>query len=192
MITRPVGSLGHWPLGRWKSNRAHGLASLKIHTVRALGLWQNVSAESPVHLNQCWFIVIKTLRNELQWNVQIVFRVNLLENVICKTSTILSRGQRVTPFCEKILFIVWGIRRVHVFNITFQNIKKLLKIPYTKSPVSMMVHRVGNTLLLDDFDTHKHLLRRQQEDWTWLRRFYYDTILQHDNKVGLRLRVVWF
>ena len=29
-----------------------------------------------------------------------------------------------------------------------ENIKKLLKIPYSKGTVSMMVHRVGNTLLL--------------------------------------------
>lgn len=33
-----------------------------------------------------------------------------------------------------------------------QNIKKLLKIPYSKSHVSMAVHRVGRTLLLDELD----------------------------------------
>lgn len=40
-------------------------------------------------------------------------------------------------------------------NIVFchtQNIKKLLKIPYSKSHVSMAVHRVGRTLLLDELD----------------------------------------
>ncbi len=51
----------------------------------------------------------------------------------------------------------------------------------------MMVHRVGNTLLIDEFDIHKHLLRKQEDDWKWLRKFYYDTIvrqMQHDMKVG--------
>ena len=72
------------------------------------------------------------------------------------------------------------------FIICFQNIKRLLKIPYSKSHVSMMVHRVGDTLLLDDFDIHKHLLRRQEDDWQWLRKFYFETIVQqmhHDMKV---------
>ncbi|XP_074643742.1 erythroid differentiation-related factor 1-like [Tubulanus polymorphus] len=58
------------------------------------------------------------------------------------------------------------------------NIKKLLKIPYSKSHVSMMVHRVGKTILIDEFDVHKHLLRQQKDDWKWLRNFYYDTVLQ--------------
>lgn len=40
-----------------------------------------------------------------------------------------------------------------------QNIKRLLKIPYSKSQVSMMVHRIGKTLLLDEFDIHQHLLQ---------------------------------
>ena len=43
----------------------------------------------------------------------------------------------------------------------------------------MMVHRVGNTLLLDDFDIHKHLLRKQEADWQWLRRFYYETVVRN-------------
>ncbi|CAN8023584.1 unnamed protein product, partial [Ixodes persulcatus] len=40
-----------------------------------------------------------------------------------------------------------------------ENIKKLLKMPYSNSHISMMVHRVGKTLLLDEFDVHRHLLR---------------------------------
>ncbi|XP_022247753.1 erythroid differentiation-related factor 1-like [Limulus polyphemus] len=59
-----------------------------------------------------------------------------------------------------------------------ENIKKLLKIPYSKSPISMMVHRVGKTILLDDFDIHSHLLRASQKQWEWLRKFYYEHILQ--------------
>lgn len=45
---------------------------------------------------------------------------------------------------------------------SFQNIKKLLKIPYSKSHVSMAVHRVGRTLLLDELDTQE-LLRRSSQ-----------------------------
>ena len=54
----------------------------------------------------------------------------------------------------------------------------------------MMVHRVGATLLLDDFDIHKHLLRKQEDDWQWLRKFYFETIvqqMQHDMKVMFSL-----
>lgn len=57
-----------------------------------------------------------------------------------------------------------------------ENIKKLLKIPYSKSSVSMMVHRVGNTLLLDDFDIHTHLLRAAENEWGWLKKFYLEHI----------------
>ncbi len=57
-----------------------------------------------------------------------------------------------------------------------ENIKKLLKIPYSKGAVSMMVHRVGNTLLLDDFDIHTHLLRAAENEWGWLKKFYLEHI----------------
>ncbi len=57
-----------------------------------------------------------------------------------------------------------------------ENIKKLLKIPYSKSAVSMMVHRVGNTLLLDEFDIHTHLLRAAENEWGWLKKFYLEHI----------------
>ena len=65
-----------------------------------------------------------------------------------------------------------------------ENIKKLLKIPYSKGSVSMMVHRIGNTLLLDDFDTHANLLRTVDNEWAWLRKFYIEHILASlDSKV---------
>ncbi|XP_071089090.1 erythroid differentiation-related factor 1-like isoform X2 [Haliotis cracherodii] len=58
-----------------------------------------------------------------------------------------------------------------------ENIKKLLKIPFCKSShISMMVHRISNTLLLDEFDIHKHLLRKEQEEWSWLRHFFYESV----------------
>jgi len=43
----------------------------------------------------------------------------------------------------------------------------------------MMVHRVGNTLMLDEFDIHRYLLRQQDEDWKWLRNFFYETVLRN-------------
>lgn len=41
-----------------------------------------------------------------------------------------------------------------------------------------MVHRVENTLLIDEFDIHKHLLSRAESDWAWLRKFFFEHILQ--------------
>ncbi|XP_014260626.1 erythroid differentiation-related factor 1 [Cimex lectularius] len=71
-----------------------------------------------------------------------------------------------------------------------ENIKKLLKIPYSDSTVSMMVHRVENTLLIDEFDIHKHLLSRAENDWTWLRKFFFDHIIEtlsaKDKSISLR------
>lgn len=62
-----------------------------------------------------------------------------------------------------------------------ENIKKLLKLPYSKGTISMMVHRVGNTLLIDDFDIHKYLLKEVESEWTWLRKFFFENILQTIN-----------
>uniref|UniRef100_A0A3Q3N0L0 Erythroid differentiation regulatory factor 1 n=1 Tax=Mastacembelus armatus TaxID=205130 RepID=A0A3Q3N0L0_9TELE len=54
-----------------------------------------------------------------------------------------------------------------------ENIKKLMKIPYSKSHVSMAVHRVGRTLLLDELDIQELFMRSSQTgDWTWLKEFY--------------------
>ncbi|PNF29301.1 hypothetical protein B7P43_G08945 [Cryptotermes secundus] len=59
-----------------------------------------------------------------------------------------------------------------------ENIKKLLKIPYSKGPVSMMVHRIENTLLIDEFDIRKHLLRTAETEWEWLKKFFSDHVLK--------------
>lgn len=60
-----------------------------------------------------------------------------------------------------------------------ENIKKLLKIPYNpKAHVSMMIHRVGKTLLIDDFDVYKYLLRQSEKEWHWLRKFFFEHVLQ--------------
>ncbi|XP_054016507.1 erythroid differentiation-related factor 1 [Hylaeus anthracinus] len=60
-----------------------------------------------------------------------------------------------------------------------ENIKKLLKLPYNHGVISMMVHRVENTLLLDDFDIHKYLLRQAENDWEWLKKFFYEHIFHN-------------
>ncbi|CAH1374318.1 unnamed protein product [Tenebrio molitor] len=57
-----------------------------------------------------------------------------------------------------------------------ENIKNLLKIPYCKGHISMIVHRVENTLLLDDFDIYKHLLRTSETEWKWLKKFFFENI----------------
>ncbi|CAH2059085.1 unnamed protein product, partial [Iphiclides podalirius] len=55
-------------------------------------------------------------------------------------------------------------------------IKKLLKLPYQPNgTVSMMVHRVENTLLLDDFDVYDYLMK---SEWSWLKDFFYENIVK--------------
>ncbi|XP_059486132.1 erythroid differentiation-related factor 1 [Neocloeon triangulifer] len=66
-----------------------------------------------------------------------------------------------------------------------ENIKKLLKIPYSKGPVSMIVHRVENTLLIDEFDIHKHLMRTAESEWKWLRKFFFEHIMSTLSSKGL-------
>ncbi|KAF5299483.1 hypothetical protein FQR65_LT01064 [Abscondita terminalis] len=63
-----------------------------------------------------------------------------------------------------------------------ENIKNLLKIPYHKGSVSMMVHRVENTLLLDDFDIYKHILRTAETEWEWLKRFFCENFKSNINQ----------
>lgn len=63
-----------------------------------------------------------------------------------------------------------------------ENIKHLLKLPYASNcSVSMMVHRIGNTLLIDDFDVHRFLLQQEDCNWTWLRSFICDHVLTRLN-----------
>lgn len=59
-----------------------------------------------------------------------------------------------------------------------ENIKQLLKLPYEpNTPISMMVHRIGSTLLIDEFDVQKYLLQQEDDEWKWLRSFIFETIL---------------
>lgn len=73
-----------------------------------------------------------------------------------------------------------------------ENIKNLLKIPYHKGAVSMMVHRVENTLLLDDFDIYKHILRTAETEWEWLKRFFFDNFKNNINQEELYDSTVYF
>lgn len=43
-----------------------------------------------------------------------------------------------------------------------ENIKRLLKLPYASNcTISMMVHRIGSTLLIDDFDIQRFVFFQQ-------------------------------
>ncbi len=52
-------------------------------------------------------------------------------------------------------------------------IKTLLMLAYNdQSVLSYFVHRVGNTLLIDEFNLHRYLLwKSEEEEWMWLRKF---------------------
>ncbi|KAG4071255.1 hypothetical protein HA402_003959 [Bradysia odoriphaga] len=68
-----------------------------------------------------------------------------------------------------------------------ENIKNLLKLPYSpKSTISMMVHRIENTLLLDDFDLYKFLLQQADDDWKWLRKFIFENLSPKDRSMLLK------
>ncbi|XP_037967622.2 erythroid differentiation-related factor 1 [Plutella xylostella] len=55
-------------------------------------------------------------------------------------------------------------------------IKKLLKLPHQpKGTVSMVVHRIHNTLLLDELDVYRYLVK---SEWGWLRDFFYENIMK--------------
>lgn len=60
-----------------------------------------------------------------------------------------------------------------------ENIKKLLKIPFAgkQSTISMMVHRVGRTLLIDDFDLSSLALQEHEFQWSWLRKLIYEVLI---------------
>lgn len=58
-----------------------------------------------------------------------------------------------------------------------QNIKKLLKIPYSKSHVSMAVHRVGRTLLLDELDIQELFMSSSQVQQGFFSPDFYFTFI---------------
>lgn len=62
-----------------------------------------------------------------------------------------------------------------------KNIKKMLKLALTdNNGLSMFVHPVNGTLLIDNFDVHKWLSTpNPQLQWEWLRTFFLSTILEN-------------
>ena len=51
-----------------------------------------------------------------------------------------------------------------------ENLKKLLKAPFSKAHVSMAVHRFGNTILLEHFDINHESLK--PHGWKWFKEMY--------------------
>lgn len=78
-------------------------------------------------------------------------------------------------------FLMLSFRMAHLFPdcldevdvvTNAENIKRLLKLPYAANcTISMMVHRIGSTLLIDDFDIHTFLLQQEDCNWKWLKSF---------------------
>ena len=81
---------------------------------------------APSHyLNPCWNIVIWTLRNKLQWNLNrnsnIFMQENIFENVVWKMAAILSRPQCVillVHMCK--IFQVWRAMFFLVTDVPLQ------------------------------------------------------------------------
>lgn len=61
-----------------------------------------------------------------------------------------------------------------------ENIKRLLKVPFAKSRLSMMIHRVDKTLLIDDFDLSRLILNEQRQ-WRWLKSFLVEQMKMQDD-----------
>ncbi|XP_026805826.1 erythroid differentiation-related factor 1-like [Rhopalosiphum maidis] len=59
-----------------------------------------------------------------------------------------------------------------------KNIMNLCKIPYNNKSVSIMVHNIDKTLLLDEFDVEKYLIQNEFEKWVWLTEFFYKNIVK--------------
>ena len=51
-----------------------------------------------------------------------------------------------------------------------ENLKKLLRVQF----LSLAIHRVGQTFLIDNFDAYAYLLDAQKSDWHWIRKWFAD------------------
>jgi hypothetical protein len=50
----------------------------------------------------------------------------------------------------------------------------------------MMVHKVGDTFIIDEFDASKHLVvETQQKNWSWLKKFFSDHIFKSGQTVRI-------
>lgn len=111
--------------------------------------------------------------NEMRLLIRIISRLN---GQIKFTPNSLSSTYSFSSF--RMAFDFWReLGDVDVISDS-ENIKNLLKIPYSDTnALSFFVHRIGNTLLIDDFDLAKYLLWKSEEDWQWLRSFIYQNVL---------------
>lgn len=96
---------------------------------------------------------------------------------------VVSDSEVCTAF-EKLTFLFFFLAQNHAYtpnvNSVFchmQNIKKLLKIPYSKSHVSMAVHRVGRTLLLDELDIQELFMSSSQVQQGFFSPDFYFTFI---------------
>jgi len=46
-----------------------------------------------------------------------------------------------------------------------------------------MVHRIDKTLLLDEFDVQKYLLVETNNEWDWLKKFFYNNIVGSSDNI---------
>ncbi|XP_028414584.1 erythroid differentiation-related factor 1-like [Dendronephthya gigantea] len=71
-----------------------------------------------------------------------------------------------------------------------ENIKKLLKMPFSKNGISLSVNKVGKTLLLDEFDVQNVLSQAAQkeklEDMQWLQDVFSEEANMEKNQTSLR------
>jgi len=44
-----------------------------------------------------------------------------------------------------------------------------------------MVHRIDKTLLLDEFNVWEHLMVQPNNKWDWLKKFFYNNIVESSN-----------
>ena len=77
--------------------------------------------------------------------------------------------ERQSPFtsfrmAEEYLYL---LSRVDVITSS-ENVKKLIRAAISDCGLSLIVHRVGNSLLLDAMDIHKYILRPVSQ-WDWWR-----------------------
>ena len=67
------------------------------------------------YLNQCWVIVNCTLRNKFQWNfnqnTKLFIHEKASENIVCKMTAILSRGDELSAKPGRGHYLGWGLLR---------------------------------------------------------------------------------
>ena len=60
-----------------------------------------------------------------------------------------------------------------------EKIEQLLKMPYNESAISTMLHGLEKIFLLEDLNIEEYLLRHDESNWEWLKKFIYERIFQN-------------